>query len=260
MSNDAFDAPPSANGRHFASTHWSLVAAAAQRWSPEARQALETLCQAYWYPLYAYARRYLPNPDDARDVTQGFFAQLLEKDYLQAADPHRGRFRSFLLTSFKHFLSKERDRAHAQKRGGGQSLLSLDFQAGERRYTLEPVDHATPEAIFERRWALTLLDQVLGRLKQEFAGAGKGAQFELLKSALTGDGTTALYSELGEQLGISEQAVKVAVHRLRRRYRELLRAEIAQTVTTADEVDEELRALFAAVRGQPYRSRGPLRP
>ncbi|HZU35482.1 MAG TPA: sigma factor [Gemmataceae bacterium] len=249
MSADPFDDQAPANGRHFASTHWSVVAAAAQRWSPEARQALETLCQTYWYPLYTYARRRLANADDARDLTQSFFVRLLEKDYLQAADPKRGRFRSFLLTAFMHFLAKERDHAQAQKRGGGRQTISFDFQAGERRYTLEPVDRATPEALFERRWALTILEQAMARLRQEFVSAGKAALFDALKGALAGDGTIGPYGDVANQLGMSEQAIKVAVHRLRRRYRELLRAEIAQTVDRPEEVDEELHALFAAVRG-----------
>ena len=151
--------------RHFATTRWSLIAAAGQGSSPEAHEALATLCRVYWYPLYAYARRRLPSAEDAQDLTQEFFARLLEKDYLQAADPQRGKFRSFLLTAFKRFLAKEQDRASAQKRGGGRSPLSLDFQAGERQYQLEPTDHATPERLYERRWALTLLDQVLTRLR-----------------------------------------------------------------------------------------------
>jgi RNA polymerase sigma-70 factor (ECF subfamily) len=247
-SNDAFDAPAAA--REFASTRWSLVAAAGQGQSPEAQEALATLCQLYWYPLYAYARRQLGNTHDAQDLTQAFFAQLLEKDYLQAADPRRGRFRAFLLTAFKHFLSKERERAHAKKRGGGRSALSLDFQDGERRYQIEPADHATPETIYERRWALAILEQALTRLRQEFTSAGKEQLYETLKGCLTGDGLEESYAQIAGKFGISEQAVKVGVYRLRRRYQELLRAEIAQTVTSPAEVDEELRDLFAAVRAR----------
>lgn len=232
----------------FASTRWSLVAAAGQGASPEAQEALAVLCHIYWYPLYAYARRRLASVEDAQDLTQEFFAQLLEKDYLQAADPNRGKFRSFLLTAFKHFLSKERDWANAQKRGGARHILPLDFQAGETRYHLEPPDHATPESIYERRWALTLLEQALTLLRQEFAGAGKQKLFENLKSTLTGDFSTEPYSRIAEKLSMTEQAVKVAVHRLRQRYKELLRGEIAQTVATNDEIDDELRDLFNAVR------------
>jgi RNA polymerase sigma-70 factor (ECF subfamily) len=206
------------------------------------------LCQLYWYPLYAYARRHVPNAHDAQDLTQSFFAQLLEKDYLRAADPRRGKFRSFLLTAFKHFLSKERERANARKRGGGRLPVSLDFQAGERRYQLEPVDHATPEMAFERRWALTVLEQTLARLRQELTRAGKENLFERLKGVLAGEGLDESYAQIADELGTSEQAVKVAVYRLRRRYQELLRAEIAQTVASPEEIDEELRDLFAAVR------------
>jgi RNA polymerase sigma-70 factor (ECF subfamily) len=190
----------------------------------------------------------MPNAHDAQDLTQGFFAQLLEKDYLRAADPRRGKFRSFLLTAFKHFLSKERERANARKRGGGRLPVSLDFQAGERRYQLEPVDHATPELAFERRWALTVLEQTLARLRQELTRAGKENLFERLKGVLAGEGLDESYAQIADELDTSEQAVKVAVYRLRRRYQELLRAEIAQTVASPEEIDEELRDLFAAVR------------
>jgi RNA polymerase sigma factor (sigma-70 family) len=248
--SDPCHKPGSAASRQFASTRWSLVAAAGQGRSPESQAALATLCQIYWYPLYAYARRRLPNVHDAQDLTQAFFAELLEKDFLQAADPQRGKFRSFLLTAFKHFLSKERARAHAQKRGGGRPLVALDFQVGERRYHLEPVDHATPETLYERGWALALLEQTLGRLRRELANAGKEKLFECLKGALAGEGVQESYAQIAEELGISEQAVKVAVYRLRRRYQELLRAEIAQTVAGPEEVDDELRDLFAAVRAK----------
>jgi RNA polymerase sigma-70 factor (ECF subfamily) len=246
--SDPFQPPGSADGRQFATTRWSLVAAAGQGPSPESREALAALCQAYWYPLYAYARRRLPSAHDAQDQTQAFFAELLEKDYLQAADPRRGKFRSFLLTAFKHFLSRQRERAGAQKRGGGRSLVSLDFRDGERRYGLEPADPATPETVYERRWALAILEQALARLRQEMTDAGKGKQFECLKGALEGEGPLETHAQIAGQLGLSEQAVKVAAHRLRRRYQELLRAEIAQTVTTPEEVEDELRDLFAAVR------------
>jgi RNA polymerase sigma factor (sigma-70 family) len=236
--------------RQFASTRWSLVAAAVQGRSPQAQEALATLYQIYWYPLYAYARRHSANAHDAQDLTQAFFAQLLEKDYLQAADRERGRFRSFLLTAFRHFLSKERERAHAQKRGGGRPALSLDFELGESRYHREPVDNATPERLFERDWALGVLQQTLARLRQELANAGKEKLFECLKGVLAGDSVHESYAQIAAQLDTSEESVKVAVHRLRRRYQELLRAEIAQTVASAEEVDEELRDLFAAVRGK----------
>ncbi len=236
--------------RRFATTRWSLVAAAGQSGSDEAQQALATLCEVYWYPLYAYARQRLPSVHDAQDQTQAFFAELLQKDYLQAADPRRGRFRAFLLTAFKHFLSRQRERDQAQKRGGGTRRLSLDFRGGERRFGLEPADHATPETAFERRWALAILEQALRRLRQEFTDSGKAPLYEALKGALEGDGPQESYARIGQELSISEAAVKVAVYRLRRRYQELLRAEIAETVASPEEIEDELRDLFAAVRAR----------
>jgi RNA polymerase sigma factor (sigma-70 family) len=237
-------------GGRFASTHWSVVLAAGQLESVESNEALATLCRVYWYPLYAYARRRFDRPDEAQDLTQGFFAELLEKEFLRAVDPKRGKFRSFLLTAFKHYLSKQRDRADAQKRGAGRRPIPLDFQSGENRYLLEPADHTTAEIVYERRWALTLLDQTLSQLRQEFANAGKQQLFEGLKESLTGDGTSRTYTEIAADLDMTELAVKVAVHRLRRRYQEVIRAAIAQTVASPDEVDDELRDLFAAVRTQ----------
>jgi RNA polymerase sigma-70 factor (ECF subfamily) len=246
--SDRFDEPGPPRVRQFATTRWSLVAAAGQVGSPQFREALATLCQVYWYPLYAYARRRLPGPHDAQDLTQAFFAELLEKDYLQAADPRRGKFRSFLLAAFKHFLSRQRERSKAQKRGGGRTPVSLDFEGGERRYQREPIDHATPETLYERRWALAILEQALARLRRELAAADKEKLFERLKGALEGEGLQESHARIADELGVSEQAVKVAVYRLRRRYQELLRDEIAQTVASPEEVEEELRDLFAAVR------------
>jgi RNA polymerase sigma factor (sigma-70 family) len=248
--SDAFDKPGPAVARHFATTRWSVVAAAGQGHSPQSQEALATLCQVYWHPLYAYARRHLHSAHDAQDQTQAFFAELLEKDYLQAADPRRGKFRSFLLTAFKHFLSRERERACAQKRGGGRPALSLDFQGEERRYHLEPADPSTPETVYERRWALALLEQALVRLRQEMANTGKEKLFECLKGALEGEGPQESYARIAGELGLSEQAVKVTAYRLRRRYQELLRAEIAQTVASPEEVEDELRDLFAAVQSR----------
>ena len=252
--NDPPDDPGPRPAWRFASTRWSVVAAAGRKGSPQARAALAVLCQAYWYPLYAYARRRLARADDAQDLTQEFFARLLEKDYLQAADPHRGKFRSFLLTAFQRFLAKEHARATARKRGGGRRTLSLEFQEGEHRYRLEPADPATPEKLYERRWALTLLAQALARLRQELTAAGKERLFEALKGTLTGDGTGEPYERIGRDLGLSEPAVKTAAHRLRRRYQELLRAEVAQTVASPEEVEDELRDLFAAVRPEKSRA------
>ena len=252
--NDIPDDPGLQGAWRFASTRWSVVAAAGRKDSPEARAALAVLCRVYWYPLYAYARRRLARPDDAQDLTQEFFARLLEKDYLQAADPARGKFRTFLLTAFQRFLAKEHARAAAQKRGGDRRPLSLDFHEGEQRYCHEPADPTTPESLYERRWALTLLEQALARLRQEFTRAGKERLFEALKGTLTGDGTGEPYGRIGRDLGLSEPAVKTAAHRLRRRYQELLRAEVAQTVASPDEVEDELRDLFAAVRGKKSRA------
>ncbi len=234
MAAELTPGPLTAGPPRFATTHWSLVVAAGQGDSPDAKAALATLCQIYWYPLYAYVRRHGHNPHEAQDLTQEFFARLLEKDYLHDADRERGKFRSFLLTAFKHFLSKERDRANALKRGGGRPTLSLDLPAGEQRYRREPADQSTPETIYERRWALTLLDQVITRLREEFVAAGKGPLFERLKVFLTGERGPEPYARLAVELDLTEGALKVAIHRMRRRYRELLRAEIAQTVDTPE--------------------------
>jgi RNA polymerase sigma-70 factor (ECF subfamily) len=230
----------------FASTRWSLVLAAGERASPDAHEALEVLCRTYWYPLYAFARRLGYSAADAQDLTQAFFTRLLEKDYLQEADRQRGKFRSFLLACFQHFVSKERQRARAQKRGGGRTALPLDFETAESRYNLEPSHDRTAERIYERRWALTLLDQALARLRQEFVDAGKDKVFAQLKGFLTGEAVP--YRQVGAELDMTEGAVKVAVHRLRRRFRELLLAEVGQTVARPDDVDDELRHLFTAVR------------
>jgi RNA polymerase sigma-70 factor (ECF subfamily) len=232
----------------FATTHWSLVLAAGKDASASAEEALTSLCQTYWYPLYAYVRRQGHQPDDAQDLTQAFFARLLEKHYLQSADPERGRFRSFLLTAFRRFLSKERDRERTKRRGGGMKLLPLDFEAGEKRYSLEPAHEVTAEKIYEQRWALTLLDRVFARLRDECGKAGKQQDFNWLKVYLTGEAGTPSYQEVAAEIEMTEGAVKVAVHRLRRRYRELVREEIAQTVAGPEEIEEELRHLFAALR------------
>lgn len=233
----------------FATTHWTVVLSAAQGGSPRADDALARLCQSYWYPLYAYVRRQGNSPHDAQDLTQAFFARLIAKNYLGDVNRAKGRFRSFLLASLKHFLANEWDKARALKRGGGQTIVPLEVETAERRYSLEPADPHSPDKIFERRWALTLLEQVLGRLRAEYSAQGKGALFEGLKDSLTGDRSTLRYAELGGAVGLSEGAVKVAAHRLRRRYREILRLEIANTVATPEEVDEELRYLFAVLAG-----------
>ena len=234
----------SQNAGQFATTRWSMVVEAGRRSSPKAAQALATLCGIYWFPLYAYVRRHGHSADDAQDLTQEFFVRLLDKQTLQVADRERGRFRSFLLTSMKNFLAKEWRRGATQKRGGGQSVISLDFDDGENRYRLEPSHDATPERIFERQWALTLLDQALTTLRAEFDAAGKIEFFDGVKMFVGGEKSTVPYRELGDQLKMSEGAVKVAIHRMRRRYRALLREEIQQTIGAAEDVDEELRQLF----------------
>ncbi len=230
----------------FATTRWTLVAAAGRDSTPESRQALAELCEAYWYPLYAFVRRKGHQSAEAQDLTQSFFAELLEKERLQLADPTRGRFRSFLLASLQHFLANQTRHARAVKRGGDRQTLSFDFVQGEERYLHEPSHDLTPERIFERRWATALLDKTVARLRGEFVASDKLALFEQLAPHLGGD-TGASYDQIASQLGMTEGAVKVAVHRLRKRCRELLRAEIAQTVATSEDVEEELRTLFRAV-------------
>ncbi len=226
----------------FGQTHWSVVLSAAGRQNPShAAESLEKLCSLYWRPLYAYVRRQGQSPHDAQDLTQEFFLRLLRKDFLESVDQGKGRFRSFLLAALKHFLSNERDRARAQKRGGGQSPLPLDFTGEETHLGFQPVDNLTPEIIFERRWATTLLEQALARLRQDYASQGKELLFEQLKTTLTEGRGSVAYSALAARLNLSEAAVKMAAHRLRQRYRECLRAEIAQTVATAGEVEDELR-------------------
>jgi RNA polymerase sigma-70 factor (ECF subfamily) len=231
----------------FRTTRWSVVLAARDGPSPEARQALRDLCEAYWYPLYAFIRRQGHPAEEARDLTQEFFLRLLEKDFLALVDQSRGKFRSFLMAACKHFLANERDRARAQKRGGGREVLSLDAQAGESRYIAEPTHDLTAERLFERRWALLLLHRVLERLRDEWRRAGKGEQFETLKAFLTGEKPAGQYAEAAAALGATPGAVRVAAHRLRRRYRELLREEIARTVNDPGEVEAEIRDLIAAL-------------
>ena len=215
--------------------------------SNAACEALEHLCRTYWYPLYAYARRCGFGPQDAEDLVQGFFARLVEKDMLSRIQRDGGRFRSFLLTCFSRFVNDHRDGAHRLKRGGGREIFSLDDEP-ERRYWLEPADVRDPAKVFERRWALTVLETVLARLKSELEAEGKGRLFEHLQAWIVGDTAKARQAEAAAQLGLSEGAVAVTVHRLRQRYRRLLREEVAQTVQSLDEVDDELRHLMAVLR------------
>jgi RNA polymerase sigma-70 factor (ECF subfamily) len=234
-------------GARFATTRWSLVVAAGRQSSPDASAALTSLCEKYWYPLYAFARRRGYAAHDAADLTQSFFAALLEKDYLRGADQQKGRFRSFLLTMFKRFVSKQRDHQQAQKRGGDRTILSFDVDTAEARFRLEPADEQTPERDFERQWATTLLARVLEKLEQEYTDTDRGDLFAACRGYLVGSGGTAGYAQTAAALGSTEGAVKVAVHRMRQRYRELLKQEVADTVESAQEVEEELRSLLAAV-------------
>lgn len=233
--------------RSFATTHWSVVLAAGRRSSPQSQEALATLCRTYWYALYAFIRSQGFPAEDARDLTQEFFARLIEKRSLESVDQSKGKFRSFLLAAVKHFLANERDQARAQKRGGGCQPLPLDFESAEGQLRREPAHEHTPEKLFARRWALTLLDQVLGRLREELTAAKKALLFDRLKGFMTGESGSDSYAQAAAHLGMTEGAVKVAVHRLRRRYRELLREEIAQTVAHPDEIDDEIRDLFTAL-------------
>jgi RNA polymerase sigma factor (sigma-70 family) len=232
----------------FPTTAWTVVSRARSGVDSEAREALAFLCAAYWLPLYSFARRLGHASDDALDLTQGYFALLLEKDYLADVRLREGRFRAFLLTSFRHFLSKERDRARALKRGGGRVLLSIDAQEAEGRHLDEPLETLDPEALFERRWALTILERAMTRLRHEYSAAGRRVEFEQLEPYLTGVEPKVPYQRAAERLGTTEGAIKKMVHRLRRQYGLLLREEIAATVTDPEEIDAELRHLLASVR------------
>jgi RNA polymerase sigma-70 factor (ECF subfamily) len=233
----------------FATTHWSVVISAGHQSSPNAEEALEKLCRTYWYPLYAYVRRQGKSPEDAQDLTQAFFAWFLERSFLRQADRGRGRFRSFLMTSLNHFLAHERERAQALKRGGRQVHIPWDLAAAENRYHLEPSSDASPDKNFDQRWALALFHQALGRLRLEYANAGKHEMFEQLKTFLTnlaGDGG---YEGVAARLGMAPGSIAVAVHRLRQRYGELVKEEIAHTVASPTEVQDELRYLIELIGG-----------
>jgi RNA polymerase sigma-70 factor (ECF subfamily) len=242
---DGRAAPPRADP--FATTQWSLVLRARDRAAPQAGEALAALCRAYWYPLYAYIRRQVPTAEQAEDLTQEFFARLLSQDFLRTVDPSRGRFRAFLLACCKHFLANERDRAGARKCGGDCSILSLDFASAADRYRREPADTLTPEKLFERRWALTLLDQTLEQLGREFTQAGKGELFAHLRGTLVGEADPLSHAQIGAALGMTEAAVKKAAQRLRERYRAILRELIAATVDGPDAIDDEVQTLFTAL-------------
>ncbi len=232
----------------FATTHWSVVLNAADSASPGAQEALEKLCRTFWYPLYAYVRRRGYEAHDAEDLTQSFFARLLEKDYVKRADRTRGKFRTFLLTSLQRFLADEWDRARRLKRGGGQPFISFDALTAEERYKLEPVDTFDADRLFDRRWATTLLDQALRQLEHEQSERNRGEHFQQLRPFLTGEGAGNSYEEAAQRLGMTVTAARMAVSRLRERYRELLRAEILQTVTDPLAAEEEFQSLQAALR------------
>jgi RNA polymerase sigma factor (sigma-70 family) len=231
----------------FPTTQWSRVISAGDPDAPLAKESLDELCNAYWYPLYAYIRRRGNDPEQAKDLTQDFFARILEKGLLAEADPTRGRFRSFLRTVCAHFLANRHDWEHARKRGGGRTALSIDAVSAEGQYVRELADGLTPDRIFDRSWALTLLQRVLDKLGVEYDEAGKAATFEALRGALADDGESSSYAAVADRLGTTEGAARVAAHRLRRRYGELLREEIGTTLVNPDEIDNEIRDLFAAL-------------
>ena len=235
--------------RLFATTHWSVVLAAAQTDAPQAGEALETLCRTYWYPLYAYVRRRGHSPEDSQDLTQGFFAHLLRQDFLCGVGPEKGRFRSFLLACLNNFLSDERDRTQAAKRGRGQPLISLDSDEAERRYRQGPADEQTPEIAYERRWAATLLEHAQTRLAGEYAASGKTDLLHRLREFPLGERGESSFRDCAVRLGLSESALKSAVHRMRLRYRELVREEVARTVSDPAEVEAEIRYLMTVVSG-----------
>jgi RNA polymerase sigma factor (sigma-70 family) len=230
----------------FRTTHWSIVIAAGQNDREKAHEALAKLCSAYWYPLYVFARRLGYAAPQTEDLTQEFFAQLLERNDLVEVRPERGRFRSFLLASFKHLLANEYHRQRTQKRGGRVTILSLEHEDPETRYRLEPADPVTPDILFERRWALTVLERAVEQVRKEYAASEKADLFEELKEFLS-DQRALPHAAIASKYGISVGAVGVSIHRLRKRYAEVLREEISHTVSTSEEVDDEIRHLIAAV-------------
>lgn len=232
---------------HFHTTRWTVIRSARSKDEPGSAEALASLCEAYWYPLYFFVRRMGHGADEARDLTQGYFLRLLEKDYLEDVDPEAGKFRSFLLASLKHYLANVRRDAAAQKRGGGKPLVSLDLDAAENRYRNEPVDDETPDRAYERRWALAVIDRARGRLKSEFETVDKQRQFKLLAGHLTGSGDARPYRDIAEELGMTEAAVKMSVSRMRRQYGRALRDEIADTIDDPTAVDAEVRHLLSII-------------
>jgi RNA polymerase sigma factor (sigma-70 family) len=244
--NSSSTAVPPASDAWFVTTHWSVVLSAREKQSPQSAAALETLCRTYWYPLYAYLRRQGRPPHDAQDLTQGFFARLLKKDYLQAVAREKGKFRTFLLVALKRFLANEWDREHAQKRGGFAPVVPIDQEFAESRFAADPSPNVQPDVLFDRQWALTLLERAMTQLQEEYVASGRAKLFEYLQSCLAREESALPYAEIAARLNLTEPAVKMAVHRLRARYREILRAEIAHTVSAPEEVEEEVRHLFAS--------------
>jgi RNA polymerase sigma-70 factor (ECF subfamily) len=238
-----------ASGGIFATTHWTVVLAAGRGGSKQADVALEQLCRTYWYPLYAYVRRHGHSREDAEDLTQGFFARLLEKNYLEGVSNDKGKFRSFLLVALKRFMANEWDRANTLKRGGGTPPLSLDWQDAETRYQINPADNLSPDKLYDRAWAVVVLERVITRLRDESNVEEKAGLYEKLKPFLMVGKGEIPYSKAAVELNMTEGAVRVSVHRLRRRYRELLRGEIAQTLANPAQADEEMQALFSALAG-----------
>jgi RNA polymerase sigma-70 factor (ECF subfamily) len=230
----------------FATTRWTVVLAAGRPNAPQATVALEELCRTYWYPLYVYVRRQTATREDAEDLTQAFFARFLEKNYLEGVSSDKGKFRAFLLASLKHFLANEWDRANRQKRGGGVANLSLDWQDADTRYQINPADNLSPDKLYDRAWAVTLLGRVIGRLRSECEAEGKGRMFEQLKPFLTAEKNAIPYAQAAAALGFTDGAVRVTVHRLRRQYRTLLREEITQTLADPTKAEEEMKALMNA--------------
>lgn len=245
--HDSHDLRPPDAPRGFATTRWSLVLAAGEK-RPDSRSALEELCRAYWYPLYRFVRNRGFDPEQAADLTQGFFARLIERNDFEKVRQEKGRFRSFLLASIRHYISNELDKANAQKRGGGVALFSIDSAAAEQKYALEPAISETPDVVFDKSWALALLEQAQAKLRSEFTRGGKSDWYEQLHPYLGGErADLPAYRELADELGVSESAVKVNVHRMRQQFRKLLRQEIANTVASEQDVDDELQRMFTVL-------------
>jgi RNA polymerase sigma-70 factor (ECF subfamily) len=232
----------------FSTTQWSLILAAADSQRPDSGRALATLCESYWYPIYVHLRQLRHDPDTARDLTQGFFAHVLEKQIIKVADPERGRFRAFLKSSLRLYLANERHRARAKKRGGGKEPIAVDFADAEAHYRLEPIERYTPETMFERQWARSILRHALERLRKEAQGTSLADRLRYFEPYLTDSPSPLRYREVAKQLGMTESAVKVAINRVSRRYGEAIRAEVARTVHGRDEIDDEIRHLLAASR------------